>query len=421
VQSSASSASSPQNVSGCSTSSDLSDSRTLQPSALSVVGRSVPLSPVLRDSMRSVPTSPTGDADRAVFTPARPTRASSRSRPSTLEDSAAHVSSHGIRSAFEDPAVPGSPASSHDKEANVRTEVARKVPLTTPEISCPNQYEALIRPDEHSVTSDPFLLCTPYIVNRKHMALICTCCKHGVRPDSALTHALKAHPRCKMPRDFVTTLGDKYPGLVGDKVHPTGTTPIFGLAVPIDKYFVCSRCRQGYANVESFRRHGCKKADAELGDQPPYFLSHVQTFFRGPKLCYFPIDTPTLETNITLTNDFDLSKSQYREVDASDDEVVEPEEYRELNQFLAKEGWVSHIAGCSKSELSELTSLPRHDEYLAPITREVRFLMSNIQSVIGEAGFHVRRLLGKRPSYVVFPSDECRISDFLSIFSDIQR
>jgi hypothetical protein len=189
----------------------------------------------------------------------------------------------------------------------------------------------------------------------------------------------------------------KYPGLVSEKIHPGEVSPpIFGLAMPMEKYVVCGYCRRGYVSVGSWRSHVCEKADMDLNSQPPYFLSLVQTFFRGPRLCYFPIKTPTTQMESDVVDDFALFKSQFPQVDI--DEVVQPEDYRELNQFLSKEGWVAHVAGCSKSELSTLTSLPQCDEFLAPVGNEVFLLMSNIQSIIGNAGFHVRRLLGKRPS-----------------------
>ena len=52
---------------------------------------------------------------------------------------------------------------------------------------------------------------------------------------------------------------------------------------------------------------------------------------------------------------------------------------------------------CLKLEISDLTCLLQHNNYLVPITQEVFHLMSNIQSIIRDASFHVRRLLGKRP------------------------
>jgi hypothetical protein len=264
------------------------------------------------------------------------------------------------------------------------------------ELSPPNIYESLIRADKHSV-SDSFLLCTPYVVNTAHMVLICTHCKHAINPRSASTHITQVHRRCKPPKDLVKQLNDKYPGLVYERLHPLELIePIFGLAVPMDEYAVCVKCRQAYANKESWRRHVCPNSH-DLGEHS-YFLSLVQTFFRGPKICYFPVKTPTPQGNVAVVDDFTLYKSQSIAVDVPRDEVVEREDYRELDQFLSKEGWISHISGCVRSDLIHLVSVPQCNEDLAQVMPNVLVLMTNIQSIIGGAGFHVRRLLGRRPS-----------------------
>lgn len=97
---------------------------------------------------------------------------------------------------------------------------------------------------------------------------------------------------------------------------------------------------------------------------------------------------------------FALFKTQFRNLDLldSEDEIEEPENYRELNQFLSKEGWIEHVAGCSKSELLALTALPSCEDGLSAMRPEVLAVMMNIQAIISNSGFHVRRLLGRRPS-----------------------
>lgn len=265
--------------------------------------------------------------------------------------------------------------------------------------SLPNRYEVLIRPGKDSVTDDPLLLHTPYIVNTKHMALICIDCKHSVEPGSALGHIRKIHPYCRPPQMLVVRLNKTYPGLLAENKIPDDMEPIFGLAVPLEKYVVCARCRRGYLNVASWRSHPCGKPGVDLKGQPPHFASHVQTFFRGNRLAYFAVKTPGADGDGITIDDFQLFKSQYLHIDSEvNDEAAEPGDYRELNQFLSKEGWLAHVGGHSMSELSSLVSLPGSDSTLAPIANEVFILMSNIQSIIGNAGFHVRRLLGRRPS-----------------------
>jgi hypothetical protein len=268
----------------------------------------------------------------------------------------------------------------------------------TPELSRPNAYESLIRPDEHSIV-DPFLLRTPYIINTKYMVLICTQCKHAVTPDNASTHAYRLHRSCKVPESFAAELNKAYPALKAEKIHPGSVVePIFGLAVPMQQFVICARCLRGYSSQSSWRSHDCDDPLKDLNGGPPHFPSLVQTFFRGPKLCYFPIETPGTDKGGSDIDDFARFQSQSSRVDTVEDEIVEPADYRELDQFLFKEGWISHVAGNSRSELSTLTRLPQQDESLAPIRQEVLALMSRIQLVIGSAGFYVRRLLGRRPS-----------------------
>jgi hypothetical protein len=242
---------------------------------------------------------------------------------------------------------------------------------------------------------DPLLLRTPYVVNNKYAVLICVACKYSIAPNKALKHARKHHPYCKVPESFVIQLKSRYLGLTSEKIHPGCIVrPVFGLAVPVKPYEVCSRCLHGYSNRASFRHHACDDPQKDLQGGQPSFSSLVQTFFRELMICYFPIESPVKEE----TDDFALFRSQFSTVEEIKDEIANPTEYRELDQFLYKEGWISHVVGHSASELSALTCLPGQDEVLGPIRHEVFLLMSRIQSIIGTAGFHVRRLLGRRPS-----------------------
>ena len=90
--------------------------------------------------------------------------------------------------------------------------------------------------------------------------------------------------------------------------------------------------------------------------------------------------------------------SGIQDIAISEDEVAEAEDYRELNQFLLKEGWIKHVSGISASELSVLTSPPREEDTIKSIAPNVIALMTDIQAAIGVAGYHVRRLIGKRPA-----------------------
>ena len=273
-------------------------------------------------------------------------------------------------------------------------------PKTAP--TSPNKYELRVVPDEHSIIDDTLLKCTPYIVNIRYLVLICTDCRYCIIPDRARVHLHKDHPHCKVDTAFVEQLNKRFPGLVAETIHPPETIEaVFGLAIPIEKYTVCSRCRRGYLNISTWERHLCRNADDDLTGQHAHFRSLVQTFFRGPSICYFPIDLPAPASDgASDRDDFDLFKADFQEVAVSDDEIHESEDYRELNQFLLKEGWINHVSGLRSSELSLLTCLPKDDEILKPIAREVFALTDSIQRAIGAAGYHVRRLLGRRPAYV---------------------
>jgi len=275
-------------------------------------------------------------------------------------------------------------------------------PKTVP--TSANKHELRVVPDEHSIVDDALLKSTPYIVNTKYMVLICTDCRSCIIPDRARAHLHKDHPHCKVNTTFFEQLNKRFPGLVAETIHPPDTIEaVFGLAIPVEKYTVCSRCRRGYLNISTWERHLCRNADANLVGQHAHFRSLVQTFFRGPSICYFPIDLPApVSDGAGDRNDFDLFKADFQEIAVSDDEIHESEDYRELNQFLLKEGWINHVSGLRSSELSLLTCLPKDEEIMKPIAREVFALTDSIQCAIGAAGYHVRRLLGRRPGYV-FP------------------
>lgn len=260
--------------------------------------------------------------------------------------------------------------------------------------------ELQVAPDEHTIVDDALLKCTPYIVNVKYMVIICTDCRHCIIPDRALEHLRKEHSHCKVDTTFSERLKQMFPGLVAEAIHPPETVKaIFGLAISDDKYVVCSHCRRGYVDVSSWKHHRCKNPDTDLAGGHEHFQSHVQTFFRGPRICYFPVELPVLVSD--GMNDFDLFKTDFQELAVSPSEIHESEDYRELNQFLQKEGWINHVLGCSPTELSLLTCLPKEGEVLKSAGSDITDLMLNIQTCIGNAGYHVRRLLGRRPAYVL--------------------
>ena len=151
-----------------------------------------------------------------------------------------------------------------------------------------NVHELRVLPDEHSVVDDDLLRCTPYIVNDEYRVLICTDCRHGVNHDRASEHLHKHHPHCEVRTDFVSQLNARFPELESEMIHPLEVVdPIFGLAIPLEHYIVCARCHRGYVNIPTWSRHVCRNAAVDLEGVSEYLTSLVQTFFRGPKVCYF--------------------------------------------------------------------------------------------------------------------------------------
>lgn len=287
-------------------------------------------------------------------------------------------------------------ADKHSEEGVPQHPISSKaVPRST------NKHESQVVPDEHTIVDDALLKCTPYIVNIKYMVLICTDCRYCIIPGRALDHLRKEHRHCKVDTTFSEQLDQRFPRLVTESIHPPETIEaVFGLAIPDEKYTVCSRCCRGYVDVASWKHHLCRNADADLAGRHAHFQSHVQTFFRGPRICYFPVELPVSVSDGTNGDDFSLFKTDFQELAVSDSELHESEDYRELTQFLLKEGWINHVVGCSPSELLLLTCLPKEGEVLKSAGSEVAALMSSIQAGIGTAGYHVRRLLGRRPAYV---------------------
>jgi hypothetical protein len=176
-------------------------------------------------------------------------------------------------------AQPTDPKANHPADQPIPCNADQpRTPLSL--LARPNKYKALILLGEDSITNDNILLCTPYIINVKYKALICTHCKCAVTLESTLQHVHKHHPQCRVPKNFVIQLKSKYPTLATEKIHLAEVIdPVFGLAVPMEEYVICARCRCGYASMSSWHSHDCEQADVDLNAQPPYSFSLVQSFF----------------------------------------------------------------------------------------------------------------------------------------------
>lgn len=284
-------------------------------------------------------------------------------------------------------------------EARTSGSACNTGPSYLQQFSSLNKWEKAVPVDKFSVLDDPLLRKTPYIINTQYHILICTDCKFAVSVKSAVSHARKDHSFHEIPGDLERKLSLKYPLLVSESIQPSDTChAIFGIAIPSNPFLICSRCRRGYVNAQSWRNHSCKNPQVDLKGGALHFPSLVQTVFPGNKTCYFPIHTPA--SYAPPLDDFNLFKAQLSTSELAVDEVVENANYREMHQFLCKEGWISHVAGCTISKVVALVALPSIDDPLREVAPALEGLLSNIQAIISKGVFHLRRLLGRRPSYV---------------------
>ena len=253
----------------------------------------------------------------------------------------------------------------------------------------------VVTPDHNYVIPD-FLRCTPYVVNTKFYVLICLECQYAVAPQSSASHLRSHHRQCPLPPDFQNQLQQCYPGLKAEPIHPgKNIRPVFGLRI-LEDYLVCTGCLHGYRNKPSLQNHRCN-----VGHDGPHisFTSHVQTFFAGLHLCYFPIITPDENDATTdASSDYNLYKRQHRTEPSLSPEDSLPEDHRQLLQFLRKEGWLSHVGGFPPQELAALIQDPEPDGSLKHIEHRIYEVMEKVQDSISAAGYLLQRSIGKRPS-----------------------
>ena len=67
-------------------------------------------------------------------------------------------------------------------------------------------------------------------------------------------------------------------------------------------------------------------------------------------VCYFPIRLPISVASKSHGDDFKLFMSTFQDPFVSEGRIGKPDDYRELNQFLLKEGWIQHLSGYSRLE-----------------------------------------------------------------------
>ena len=250
---------------------------------------------------------------------------------------------------------------------------------------------------DHNYAMPDFLRCTPYVVNTKFLVLICLECQYAVAPQSSASHLRSHHRQCPPPSDFQNQLQQHYPRLRAEPIHPgKDVQPIFGLRI-LEDYLVCTGCLHGYRNKPSLQNHHCNLTGRQDG---PYtsFTSHVQTFFAGLHLCYFPVIASSTGVATDTSGDYNLYKQQCRMEPSLLPEDSLPEDHRQLLQFLRKEGWLSHVGSFPPQELAALIQDPEPDGGLKHLEHRIYEVMEKVQDSISAAGYLLQRSIGKRPS-----------------------
>jgi hypothetical protein len=187
--------------------------------------------------------------------------------------------------------VPCAPIEARSQEPAATTG-GEQEPLYFSQFTRPNKWEQMVGVDEFSVIDDPLLRKTTYIVNTEHQALICMDCKHAVSIKSAVHHSRQRHSTRDLPKDLDKEILSKYPLLTSDSIKPDTTcSPVFGLAIHLNDFVVCTLCQRGYADVSSLRSHSfsgpwrqtrllsisradlfCRKQNLLFSDPYPSFL-----------------------------------------------------------------------------------------------------------------------------------------------------
>jgi hypothetical protein len=241
-----------------------------------------------------------------------------------------------------------------------------------------------------------------YIINSAHKVLICPPCGVIVNPLMAREHIVRNHKVYgKPPKDFNTSVATIRPALTYMPAQPTTSVPvIFGLKPPpTEPSVICPDCKRGYAEISYTRpaNHPCLGARQT---QAMARRSLVQRFSMDSRHSWFPVHTPPpspLTRNVPDV--FQLYRQQQVTTVRPGEGPTIPENYRNLEQFVARENWPTLFGSDPLETLLELIGPPQPGEGFGQLTRQVHVYLDQFQAIL-KAGmpFSVRRDLGTRPS-----------------------
>lgn len=230
----------------------------------------------------------------------------------------------------------------------------------------------------------------------------CSIDHHKIR-----AHFLSRHKGVKLPRDIDRTFAKMFlkchPTLVYPPHSPSQPVPpIYGLQKPLPSYRVCTNCHRGFKGVEktdtkpsaskAFEKHICSRGQPNPPNRT-FFQSHVQAFEASTRSPFFPVLSPTLDAPppsawTSYLSDIKSRPSQLQTMSV-------PDNYRVLDQFLRKEGWLAHVEGLDPVKLQALITISQNDPLLPNLAKHCAAFLHHYQQTL--TSYYARRLISTRP------------------------
>jgi hypothetical protein len=253
------------------------------------------------------------------------------------------------------------------------------------------------------------------IINTVYHTLICVECGCTIDHQKIRAHFVSDHKGIKLPRDidntFAAMFSEQYPHLVYPPSPPCDPVPaIYGLREPLQCYRICTSCRRGFKGRDpsdrsapiskAFDKHICHSGQPNPSHRI-YFESHVQSFERHLRSPFFPVlpPTPTPQPPNPWTKY--LSHMNSRSKPAHTMSI--PDNYRVVDQFLRKEGWLAHVEGLDPAKIQHLITLSRDDPLVPHLAKHCQSYLQHHQESL--TSYYARRLISTRPRSVYYRSE----------------
>jgi hypothetical protein len=130
--------------------------------------------------------------------------------------------------------------------------------------------------------------------------------------------------------------------------------------------------------------------------KPPnrsYFESDVQSFDTETRAHLFSVRFSL--TNHPPPNAWSMYLSKIRSRPRPEETISVPDNYRVIDHFLQKEGWLAHVEGFNPIDLKALTMLARDEPFLPNLVGHCEAYLHHHQATL--TSYYVRRLISTRP------------------------